>query len=462
MADDDNSVILDERPLVRRTTTVVRLDNIRKLDWKHRIFRPMGHGSMRRLIIMWVAMCMGTGNLTLPYYFSSLGIIPAITLLLFTCFLNLKMCIFINEMAMASNSTNFYVLVERAVPKPFFMIFKYTIFIDILMTMMSGSVVVWNMFEYIMFSFGVGKAHYKEWITDFDHFEVNEYHPTIIIIRGVFYLTVYVILVRFFFKRSLGPLGVFLQLSMCSTLAVVLFTMIDVPFFRRGYKNEDLGIHLIKPISNDWFNGFFGFCFCYYIQPYMLSLRSELSLPTPYRVKKTMAYGFGAQALLYCLLGLSAYISLGDKYTPSIITTRKAYENRNPIWEGVFRLITISYFISNAMCLASYSPTLKVCMRAFLKIKSKNRRRFVLSTVPFTVSCLFSFLYPHITSIINICGATLYNYNGYIIPLLMKVKLLKESNGAKWKLALCYLMLTFFSASMVYALVLPLIGVYSP
>lgn len=371
------------------------------------------------------------------------------------------MCTFINEMAMASNSTNFYVLVERTVPKPFFVIFKYTLFIDILTTMMSGSVVVWNMFEYIMFSLGVGRVHWNEWILDFDAFQVNESHPTIIVVRGVFFLLLYILLVRFFFMRSLGPLGIFLQLSVVSTILVVCFTAIDVPFFLKGYQNEDIGAHLFKPVSLSWINGFYGFCFCYYVQPYMLSLRHELSLPTPQRVVKTMTYGFVIQAFLYGMLGLSAYISLGDKYTPSIITTRKPYAGRNPLWEGVYKLITITYFLSNSMCIASYSPTLKTCMRAFLKIKSKNRRRFVLSTFPFTVSCVLSFIYPNITSIINLCGSTLYNYNGYIIPTLMKIKLVREGKEGFFKLFILYILLTGFMLSMAYGMILPFMGLFT-
>lgn len=461
MDENESTIMIDNKPLIHHPVTVNRLSDIRKLPWRERLFRPMYEGSMRRLIIMWVGMCMGTGNLTLPYYFSNLGIIPAVILLILSCYLNLVMCTFINEMAVTSNSTNFYVLVERAVPTLFFVIFKYSLFVDILTTMMSISVVVWNLFEYIMFSMGVGRSHWHEWIIDVDTFQVNEYHPTIILARGVFYLLLYMLLVKLFFKKSLGPLGIFLQISVYTTLAVVIFTIIDVPFFFRGYKNEDIGVKYIKPFNLDWIKGFYGFCFCYYVQPYMLSLRNELTMPTHERVVKTMKYGFLSQAILYCLLGLCAYISLGDKYTPPILTTRKPYPNRDPYWEGIYKLITIMYFLSNTMCLASYSPTLKVCMRAFLKIKSKNKRRFVLSTFPFTVSCVLSFVYPNITSIINLCGSTLYNYNGYIIPTLMKIKLVKDSKGGFGKLLGLYIALSVFIFSLGYGMVSPILELYN-
>lgn len=460
MGDEDSVESVDQNPLVRRTTTVVRLDKVRKLPWKQRLFRKTYPGSMRRSIMMWVGMCMGTGNLTLPFFYSNLGVLPATALLLASCFINLKMCTFINEMAMASNSTNFYTLVQRTVPAPFFVIFKYSLFVDILTTMMSGSVATWKLFEFLIYNLGIGRSHWKEWILDFDNFEVNEYHPTIIIFRGIFYLLLYVTLVRLFFKRSLGPLSIFLQLCVLSTIALVAFTIIDMPLFLNGYKDEDIGVHLIKPINWSWITGFYGFCFCYYIQPYMLTLRSELSLPTPKRVTKMMTFGFCIQAFLYSLLGLSAYLSLGDKYTPEIITTRKPYPGRNEIWESCYKLVNIMYFLSNALYLASYSPTLKVCMRAFLKIKSKNRRRFVLSTFPFTVCCILSFAYPNVTNIIAMCSSTLCNFNGYIIPTLMKIKLVNDEKQGRLKLVALYPILIFFLFSLGYATVSPILGLF--
>lgn len=458
MVKNDNTLIIDDKPLIHRTATMQRLGLIRSLPWQERFFRSMNEGSMRRLILMWIGMCMGTANLTLPYFFSTLGLIPALSLLFFSCFLNFKMCTFINEMVMHTHSTNFYTLVERTVPRPFFVIFKYTLFVDILTTMMSISVVVWNMFEYILYSLGIAKSHWKEWVKDFDTFEVDESNPTIILIRGVFYLVLYVFMVRLFFKKSMGPLGIFLQLSVYATIVLVVFTLIDVPFFIKGYENEDIGFHLFKTPGFNYINGFYGFCFCYYVQPYMLSLRSELALPTRRRVQKTIKIGFISQAVLYSLLGTSAYISLGDKYTPNVIITRKAYNTRNPMWESTYRFVTIIYFISNAFCLCSYSPTLKICMRAFLKIKNKNRRRFVLSTVPFTVCCILSFVFPNILGIINLCGSTLYNYNGYIIPTLMKIKLMKEYGEGGYKLVLLYILLGGFIFSMGYGIVSPIIG----
>jgi len=462
MVKNDSTLIIEEKLLVRRSTITDRLAYIRTLPWHKRVFRTMQDGSMRRVVLMWIGMCMGTSNLAIPYFFAQLGLFPAIFLVVLSAYLNLKMCTYINEMSIATNSNNFYALVEKAVPRFFFVIFKYSLFLDIMATMMSISVVVWNLFEYIIFCLGIGKEHWNEWILDMDTFEVDESHPTVIVARGIFYLVLYVTMVRLFFKKSMGPLGIFLQLSVYMTIVVILFTLIDVPFFLRGYRNENIEVHYYKPISFTWIDGFYGFCFCYYVQPYLISLRNELAVPTHQRMVKTMSYGFLSQAIMYVTLGTSAYICLGDKLTPEIITTRKAYMGRDPLWEATYRLVTIGYFISNSFCLASYSPTLEICMRAFLKIKNKNRRRFVLSTFPFTVTIILSFVFPNIIKLINLCGPTLFNYNGYIIPILMKIKLVKDSKGTFKQLSIYYAVLGILIFTMSYGMISPILELFKP
>ena len=58
----------------------------------------------------------------------------------------------------------------------------------------------------------------------------------------------------------------------------------------------------------------------------------------------------------------------------------------------------------------------------------RNRRNFVLVSVfPFVLSVCVCTLVPDIIVVWNLLGTTIYNFNGYILPMLLKLYHLKNS-----------------------------------
>ena len=52
----------------------------------------------------------------------------------------------------------------------------------------------------------------------------------------------------------------------------------------------------------------------------------------------------------------------------------------------------------------------------------------VFSIVPTLFLCICSIIYPFITHILSIFGVTIFSYDAYIVPLLMKMKISKNKN----------------------------------
>ena len=50
----------------------------------------------------------------------------------------------------------------------------------------------------------------------------------------------------------------------------------------------------------------------------------------------------------------------------------------------------------------------------------------LFSILPTIFLCICSILYPFITNILSIFGVTIFSYDAYIVPLLMKMKISKN------------------------------------
>jgi amino acid permease len=60
-----------------------------------RVFRKVGAGSLRGIILTWMRVTIGIGLLTLPYYVSKIGIIWGAIFMFLGCFSNWMCCNFI-------------------------------------------------------------------------------------------------------------------------------------------------------------------------------------------------------------------------------------------------------------------------------------------------------------------------------------------------------------------------------
>lgn len=449
MKDHNNSTVelLEEDSRKKHLSLVTsdrvkKLEDIRDLNWFNRTFRRFESGSLRGVVIMWIRMTLGIGILTLPYYIKQYGAVIGLFVLLVCALLNLLAYYFIFEASFTTNKKSYPELIEELLGQKILKAFRFCFILDISSAIMIYVVVSWNLFEYMIYFFGIGKQNWHKWFSDVDQVEFNESDPTITKIRGIFFYGVFVLLIPLFLKRDLGSLQSITIGYLVALFLLLIIILIELPFFKQAYSGENIGFFWFKTPTLGWIECFFGMCIAYYVQPYVFSLRSELLLPSLKRTKKISKISIVTEAIAFMLLGFLGYFALGNLYTPKLFILRKPYPDKNVISEYIFQGAIVLFFLLNTLGLAMYNPSLREYLSDMIHMKNEKVKYIVLSLLPFFLICTLAFLFPSVIDIVNFFGYTVNNFDGYIIPVLMKIKLLKMKKGPTYKVVLCYILLT--------------------
>lgn len=91
------------------------------------------------------------------------------------------------------------------------------------------SIFAWKLFEFLCSVFGVFK---KEWYSDFDKLELNEYHPSVLLIRIIYYVVLYIILIPLLIKKSMEKLKPIAMIFLGVIIVLVIDIMLEAPYFR--------------------------------------------------------------------------------------------------------------------------------------------------------------------------------------------------------------------------------------
>lgn len=439
---------------------IENLENIRNLPFYKRIFRRLKTGSLRGVIIMWIRMTLGIGILTLPNYVKVYGAITGGTLIILSALINYLAYIFIFQSTYRTGKTTYPDLIKTLLGNGFHKIFQFTFMADVCSTVMIYSIISWNLFEYIIYFFKIGESHYGEWIANLDTLEFREDNGTVMLVRYLFFAIVFVITIPFFLKKSLDSLQwvTILFLSVLGMLVIDIF--VELPFFASAYSNLEINTDVVyfKTPSYNWAENIFGLLICYYVQPFIFSLRGELLLPSLRRTKKIARLSVFFECLLFFLLGFFGYYILGDKFTPSLFILRKPYPNKNFYSEKIFQFFISLFFILNTFGLAMYNSSVRDFLATYIDIERSRKNYILVSLLPFFLICLCAAIYPNIKGTLNFFGFTVYNFNGYIIPILLKIQILKMDKCSKWKLALAYLWLVFFVGVGIICIAFKIMG----
>jgi amino acid permease len=89
-------------------------------------------------------------------------------------------------------------------------------------------------------------------------------------------------------------------------------------------------INVVKPPTPDanWVTGLATIFMAYGCHPVFFYLRSELISKTEKRVQKVIGTAIGTECVLYLIISIAGYVSLGDSMTPGIFTLREAIRKR--------------------------------------------------------------------------------------------------------------------------------------
>ena len=434
------------------------LQTIRKLPWYRRLFRVMDTGSLRGVIVMWIRMTLGIGILTLPYYVKQYGGVIGVAIIVIAALVNFMAYVFIFDAAFTTNKKNYPDLIKELLGNRVLSVFKLTFILDITSTMMIYCIVSWNLLEYIIYFFGIGEQYWDEWIIDKDRLIFDEMHPTIFKIRGAFFYGIFLLTIPLFLKKNLEALQKVTIGYLFALFLLVGIILCEMPFFSKAYKDEDINFNYFKKPDFNWIECFFGLCISFYVQPFIFSLKGELLLPSRARTRKISSISVSIEAIIFIVLGFFGYFTLGDKYTPNLLILRKPYPNKNYYSELAFRFAIALFFLLNTLGLAMYNPSLRDYLDKYITMRNQRVKFILLSLLPFFIICTTSFLYPYIIDVTNFFGVTVYNFNGYLIPIMMKIAILKRNNASWWKMFIAYFFLLVFIAMGVSGLIFRCLG----
>lgn len=441
--------------------TLDKLEKVRSLSLCGRIFRKMESGSLRGVIMMWIRMTLGIGILTLPFYVKNYGAIVGVIVIAICAIINFLAYKFIFEASDFTQKKNYPDLINELLGPFILKIFRITYMLDITSGFMIYSIVSWNLLEYMIYFFNIGENQWKDWFINIDKIQYNEMNPTIFMIRGIFFLTVFMISIPLFLRKNLESLQKITAGYLLALFVLIVIILVEVPSFRNAYKDKNIGFELYKLPTFNWIECFLGLCVSFYVQPFMFSLRGELLLPILRRTSKIVKTSVTIEVLIFVTLGFFGYFALGDAYTPNLFILRKPYPDKNQISETVFRCAIGLFFILNTIGLAMYNPTLRDYLYPFIPMKDSRLKFVIVSLLPFFIICCIAFVYPYVIDVTNLFGLTVYNFNGYIVPFMLRIQTLRRKNESSYKIVMAYFMVFFFVMLSVVGLTFRYLGLVS-
>ena len=437
---------------------VEKLNNTRQLNCFSRLFRKFDTGSLRSVVMMWVRMTLGVGILTLPFYLKQYGAVVGILVIVLSGLLNLLSFHFIFEASEYTGKKTFVSIVDECLGSKVRKVFAVSYLLDIASCVFIYSIVSWNLLQYIIYFFGIGKEHWEDWFLDINTLQFNEMNPTVTLIRCCFFYGIFILTIPLFLKRNLESLNILTVAYLFGLFLLIFIMLIEVPFFRKAYENVDIEFNWFKAPNYNWIECFFGVSLSYYVQTFVFSLRSELLLPTLKRTKKVASISTLCEIAIFIVIGFFGYYSLGDKFTPSLFILRKPYPNKSEISEYIFRTTVSVFFVLNVLGLAMFHQSLRDELYPYIKMKNERLKFILLSLGPYFLLITLAFAYPYVISYLNISAYSINNFNGYILPILMKIEINKRRKTNSFVNIFLWLLVVLLTVLGVSAVVLKALG----
>lgn len=338
-----------------------RLEKQRSKKFMGRLFSPLKGGSLRAVVLFWVRMTTGIGIMSLPFYVKQLGMVVGLVLIILAGVLSYFSFKYIFESQYTSGKKDMVLIIKEYLPDWIGTIYSYTLIIDVLSVLTIYLVVSWNLLTYIMYFLKIAKP---DWIKNHDTIEYYEYNKEVFIIRIIFIHIVYIILIPFLLKRSLEKLRFISNGFITILFLLIVVMLIQMGFFfnKYHYPNEEYKqteVVIFKPFwKPEFFTFLYSVILSFYIQPFALTLRKELLVPSMTRLKKVARTSIGIEMFLFVVLGGVCYMTFGEDYTTPLIILRKPLEEYRGL-EWVFKILIIGFFLFNTLGLPMYNVGLR-------------------------------------------------------------------------------------------------------
>ena len=322
-------------------------------------------------------MTTGVGIMALPFYMKELGLLVGALVILLAGSMSYFSFKYIFFAQYYTGKKDIVEITRRFVPKWMVSVFTYSLLVDVLSSFQIYCLVSWNLFSYLLNMFGFIK---KEWIKDFDTLKLYEYNPSVFLMRACFLHAIFFLSIPLLLKRSLESLKFVSIGFMISLLLVILCLFSQMPLFYKEYHNPktpetNTKVSLLyKPFWNlKFFSYLFSIILAFYVQPFVMSLRKELLVPSMKRLKKVARISVGFELVLFITLGSVAYIVFGDKYTTDLIILRKPLD-KYTAFEWVFKILLIFFFLMNTLGIPTFNvPMRDMIIRKYNSIRNSGK-----------------------------------------------------------------------------------------
>ncbi len=304
---------------------------------------------------------------------------------------------------------------------------------------MFAVIIVYSVFGYKMFQFLLFKMSMLDnWIDNRDKVTFHEYEPGMMLIRFFYFLIIFLIITPLLLMKNLDKMKPIANLFLLTMVLVIIVILIEGSFFRSFYisspdKEYKYEAFMTTP-SIVWIVTFFQILLSFYVQPFVLELRKQLLKPSFKRLKKVAAYSVFTEMGIYLVFASFCYFCFGDNFTADLIYIREPYPGKNKFSEFIFTLMISFFWILTNISLCVYNPGIRKYVAKFVQLKNEKLSYAIQSLGAYLCGFITAFIYPDILGIFWIIGLIVCNFNGFIIPALMKLEVLKRKNGLKIKI----------------------------
>ena len=357
---------------------IEHLEQQRNRSFFQRNFRIPKGGSLRSVVLYWVRMTTGIGIMALPFYISQMGLGVGALAVILAGVISYFGFIFIFEAHEFTGKKDLVEISVKLLPRWITKVFKYSLILDIFGFMLGYLVLSWNLFCYLLCVFNLADS---SWISDPNTMEFKQYNPMVILIRVVYLHVVFLISIPFLLKRSLESLRLVSFIFICSLFFLILMIFIQMPLYYSQYhhskdhKQETHVFYFFNTNPNPKIvEYFFSIMLSYYAQPFVMTFRKELLVPSMTRLKKVTRISVSLEMVLFLIFGSIVYFVLGDKFTPKVVLMKKALDGYE-VFEWIFRAGVIFFYLSNTIGICAFNVPLRDrIIRKYHEIVEKGSR----------------------------------------------------------------------------------------
>ena len=240
------------------------------------------------------------------------------------------------------------------------------------------------------------------------------------------YCVVFFLLISpFLFRKSLHSFKVVTKMYMAALLGMIIFMIAEFPFFKADLTPRPHVNYISAPPSLKWFEQFFGLIQSYYAQQYFFSVRRELDDPSSKRLRKMSKISVSLLFIGFSIFAVGFYLTFGDEATPEISILRRPFPNM-PVWsECLFRGLVLVFLFVSLFSLPLFNIPIKTYLNRHFRLSGSRFSQNLIAVTPLAGSFLVCLFCPSIIDALNFFSVTVFNFNGYFIPILLTRNYLK-------------------------------------